>query len=172
MELKKTLEKGHSKAQTNAIVSYIGNNKNRFKALVKVYLEGPYRITQRAAWVLSYAVENHPALIHPHLKEIIDFLEQPGIHDAVKRNTMRLFQFIEIPKKYEGKILDLGFGYLQDRKEALAVRVFSMSVVARIISDQPDLQKELRILLEDELAYAQPAFLSRAKKVLKQLPKH
>jgi hypothetical protein len=170
MDLKKTLEKGHSKTQTNAIVSYIGINKNRFKALVKVYLDGPYRITQRAAWPLSYAVEAHPSLIIPHLKQIIDFLEQPGIHDAVKRNTMRLFQFIKIPKRYEGKILDLGFGYLQNRKEALAVRVFSMAVVARIIADQPDLQKELRILLEDELAYAKPAFLSRAKKVLKQLP--
>jgi hypothetical protein len=99
MDLKKTLEKGHSKTQTDAIVSYIGNNKNRFKVLVKVYLEGPYRITQRAAWPLSYAVENHPGLIVPHLKQIIDFLGKPGIHDAVKRNTMRLFQFIEIPAK-------------------------------------------------------------------------
>lgn len=169
MDLKKTLEKGHSKTQTDAIVSYIGNNKNRFKALVKVYLEGPYRITQRAAWPLSYAVEKHPGLIVPHLKQIIAFLEQPGIHDAVKRNTMRLFQFIEIPTKYEGKILDLGFGYLQNRKEALAVRVFSMAVVARIITDQPDLQRELKILLEDELAYAKPAFLSRAKKILNKL---
>jgi hypothetical protein len=170
MDLKKTLERGHSKTQTDAIVSYIGNNKNRFKALVKVYLDGPYRITQRAAWPLSFAVEKHPGLIAPHLKQIIDFLEQPGIHDAVKRNTMRLFQFIQIPAKYKGEILDIGFGYLQNRKEALAVRVFSMAVIARIITDQPDLQKELKLLLEDELAYAKPAFLSRAKKLLKQLP--
>jgi hypothetical protein len=169
MDIKKTLEKGHSKAQTNAIVSYIGANKNRFKALVDVYLEGPYRITQRAAWPLSIAVEKCPSLISPHLKRIIDFLHQPGTHDAVKRNTMRLLQFIEIPSGLQGKVLDICFEYLQDRKQAIAIRVFSMTVSSQITEGQADLQKELRILIEDELPYAKPAFVSRAKKVLKKL---
>ena len=98
MDLKKMLQKGHSKAHSNAIAYYIGNNANRFKALVEVYLNGPYRITQRAAWPLSICVERWPYLIAPHLKRILDYLHEPDIHDAVKRNTVRLLQFIDIPK--------------------------------------------------------------------------
>lgn len=163
------LQKEHTKAQSNAIAYYIGNNANRFKALVKVYLNGPYRITQRAAWPLSICVERWPYLIVPHLKKILDYLHKPNIHDAIKRNTVRLLQFIHIPKKYHGQVADICFEYLQDRKTAVAIRVFSMTTLSHIIKDQPDMKKELRMILEDQLPYGSPAFKSRAKKVLKEI---
>jgi hypothetical protein len=169
MDIKKTLEKGHSKALAIAIVSYIGSNKKQFKALVDLYLKGPYRITQRASWPLSIVAEKHPSLIVPHLKQILDFLHHPGTHDAVRRNTMRLLQFVVIPKKLQGKVVEICFQYLQDKKQAIAIRVFSMSVLCDITVGHPELQKELRILIEDELPFAKPAFISRAKKVLKKL---
>ena len=171
MDLKKMLEKNHSKTQSNAIAYYIGNNANRFKALLKVYLDGPYRITQRAAWPLSICVERWPYLIDPHLKKILDYLDKPGIHDAVRRNTMRLLQFIDIPKRYHGRVANLCFAYLQDRKTAVAIRVFSMTVLSHIIKDQPDIKKEFVMILEDELPYGSAAFLSRAKRVLKEIAK-
>jgi hypothetical protein len=169
MDIKKMLEKGHSKAQVIAIVSYIGSNKNRFKALVYLYLKGPYLITQRASWPLSIAAEKDPSLILPHLKHLVKFLHHPGVHDAAKRNTMRLLQFVVIPKRLQGKVADICFEYLADKKQAIAIRVFSMSVLSEITVGHPDLQKELRILIEDELPYAKPAFVSRAKRVLKKL---
>lgn len=163
------LQKGHSKAHSNAIAYYIGNNANRFKALVKVYLNGPYRITQRAAWPLSICVERWPYLIAPHLKRILDYLHEPDIHDAVKRNTVRLLQFIDIPKKYHGQVAEICFEYLQDRRTAIAIRVFSMTTLSHIIKDQPDMKNELRMILEDNFPYGSAAFKSRAKKVLKEI---
>src|SRR5687767_3237480 len=123
MDLKKSLNLGHSKLQTSEIVGYVGGRQDRFNKLVKVYLEGPYRITQRAAWPLSICVEKWPYLADPHIKNLIFFLEKTVVHDAVKRNTVRLFQFIEIPKRYHGKVATLCFNYLQDRKVAVAIRV-------------------------------------------------
>jgi len=73
MDFEKMLQKGHSKAQTNAIASYIGINKKRFKVLVKVYLEGSFLITQRASRPLSICVDLEPHLIDPHLKKILDY---------------------------------------------------------------------------------------------------
>jgi hypothetical protein len=81
MDLKKMLQKGHSKTQTNAIVEYIGINPIKFKALVEVYLKGPYKTTQRAAWPLSICVKREPSLIYPHLKKVLNFLQVPDIHD-------------------------------------------------------------------------------------------
>ena len=51
----------------------------------------------------------------------------------------------------------------------MAVRVFSMSVLARIAHDQPELKNELKIMIEDQLPFGSAAFLARARKVLKQL---
>lgn len=167
MDLTKALLKEHSKAQMTKIVDYVGQNKARFKVLVEVYLAGPYRVTQRAAWPLSYCVERHPSLVIPHLKRLLEFLNKPGIHDAVKRNTLRLLQYCELPKRLHGRVADLCFQYLQSKREPIAVKAFSLTVLQRIVEVQPELGTELKIIIEDQLPYASPAFRSRAMKVLK-----
>jgi hypothetical protein len=169
MDLKKRLDLGQNKLQTCEIVDYVNGNPNRFKELVEIYLKGPFRITQRAAWPLSIAVEKWPYLIDPHLKNILKLVRKPEVHDAVKRNTMRLLQFIEIPKRLHGDVADLCFMYLQNPKVGVAIRVFSMTVLHKIVQDQPDLKKELKIILEDQLPYGTAAFKSRAVKVLRSL---
>ena len=137
MDLAKEILKEHSKAQTNKLVDYVGNNPSHFKVLVDAYLKGPYRVTQRAAWPLSICAEKHPKLISPHLKKLLDFLSTPGIHNSVKRNTMRLLQFINIPTRYYGQVTGLCFEYLQDKKEQIAVKVFAMVVLTKIIMTNP-----------------------------------
>jgi hypothetical protein len=169
MDLKKRLDLGQSKTQTNQIVDYVNGIPIRFKELVEVFLNGPYRTTQRAAWPLSICVEKWPYLIDPHLKKILDSLQKPGSHDAVKRNTMRLLQFIVIPNRYHGKVTNLCFDYLQNPKVAVAIRVFSMTVLLNNSQSQPDIKKELKLILEDHLPFGTAAFKSRATKVLRAL---
>ncbi|HEU5292662.1 MAG TPA: hypothetical protein VFU05_18565 [Cyclobacteriaceae bacterium] len=168
MNIKKELLKEYSKKQTTKIVNYVGNSPARFKVLVQTFLAGPYRVTQRAAWPLSYCVREHPKLVNPHLKSILKMLDRKDAHVAVKRNIMRLLQDIEIPKQLYGTLIDRCFASM-DPKETIAVRVFSMSVLANIAMHEPDLKKELKIIIEDQLPYASAGFLSRARKVLKQL---
>lgn len=170
MDIKKELSKGHSKALTDKIVRYIGNDKGRFEVLVSVFLEGPHRITQRAAWPLSYAVIKNPALLDKHYKSILAMLDKPGVHDAVKRNIVRLLQFVEIPLRYQGEIIEHCFR-LMNPKEPIAVRVFSMNVLANLTQQHPDLKKELKLLIEDQLPFASAAYRSRSKKILRQLEK-
>jgi hypothetical protein len=169
MDFRKSLLKHPSKVQVNKLVTYVGSDNQRFTALVKVFLEGPYKITQRAAWVMSNCVEQHPELIKPHLKKILDYLNYKHIHNAVKRNTIRLLQYIEIPKIHYGRVVDLCFGYLLSKSEPVATKAFSITVLDKITSKEPDLRNELRIILEDQLPYAKPAFVVRAKRFLKKI---
>ncbi|HEY9046300.1 MAG TPA: hypothetical protein VIN08_10410 [Ohtaekwangia sp.] len=169
MDLRQEILREHSKKQASKIADYVLDNRQRFKVLVDVYLAGPYRVTQRAAWPLGLCVERNPVLIKPHLKRIIDYLEQPDIHDAVKRNTMRLLQFCDIPSRHHGQVVSLCFQYLQDGREPVAIKAFAMTVLHQLIQTIPDLKKELKIILEDQLPYASPAFTVRARKILKQL---
>ena len=80
-----------------------------------------------------------------------------------------MFQFIDIPRAYQGDVAAVCFEFLMNPKEPIAVRVFSMTVLANLAKLLPDLQGELRIVIEDQLPYSSPGFMSRAKKVLKNL---
>jgi hypothetical protein len=169
MDLVEVILREHSKAQALKISKYVGADPRKFKLLVDIFLKGPYRVTQRAAWSLNLVVEQHPAIVTPHLKRILDHLNQPGIHDAVKRNTMRLLQFIDVPKTYQGRVADICFTFLKHRNEAVAIRVFAMTVLANISAQNPELKPELKIIIEDQLPYESPAYVSRARRLLKGL---
>lgn len=169
MNLLKEILKEHSKAQTSKIVKYVGRDQSRFDELIKLFLKGPYRVTQRAGWPISNLVIRHPEFIKPHLRKVLDILSKPGIHDAVKRNITRLLQFITIPKKFQGAVVDICLEYLANPKEAIAVRVFSMTVLTNLAMENPELKNEIVPLIEDQLPFASAGFRSRAKRTLKQL---
>ena len=151
------------------LVDYVGVNANLFKALIDTYIGGPYRITQRLAGPLNHIAVMRPALLKPHFRQLAAALEGPSASTALKRNTIRLFQFVPIPTRRQGQILDIAFRFLQDKRESIAVKVFSMSVLETLSADSPELSQELRIIIEDQLPYSGPAFRSRATKILKRL---
>jgi hypothetical protein len=169
MNLVEIIEKGHTVAQRDKVVKYVGESPARFAELVRVFLKGPYRVTQRAAWPLSFCVESHPDLVTPHLRVLLKNLKKEGQHDAVKRNTMRLLQFIDIPKSLQGEAANACFDLLSNAKEPIAVRVFAMTVLANIALKQPELRNELIPMIEDQMPYGSAAFVSRGRKTLKLL---
>src|ERR1700749_5333372 len=102
MILREQLLKEHSRAGCDRIVRWVGGRQERFDELFRLFLTDEYRVVQRAAWPVSYCVINHPVLIKKHFSNLVKNLRKPGIHDAVKRNSVRLLQSVDIPKRYQG----------------------------------------------------------------------
>src|SRR5436305_14770376 len=98
---------------------------------MNLFLNEEYRIIQRAGWPLSYIVEEHPDLIQKHLKKLIDNLSKPKIPEAVVRNSIRILQFVEIPAKYHGKIIDLCINYLRDNNTPAAIKAYSLIILKK-----------------------------------------
>ena len=169
MNIREILKAEHSRSSALKIAQYIGNDPNRFKELVEVFAEGPKKIMQRASWPLRIVVLENPRLVSPYLKLFLTLCNQPDAADAVRRNTMNMLQYIEIPPRFQMQVIDMAFSFLQRKREPIAVKVFSMSVIARLAANLPDLKKELRIVLEDSLPYSSPGFISRARKVLREI---
>jgi len=168
MNLRNTILQEHSKKHTVKIVNYIGNNQQRFDELIKLFLGNEYRVTQRAAWPLSYCVQAHPNLIRKHLKKIILNMKK-SVHPAVKRNTVRFLQNMDIPENLQGITTDICFEMLNSKNEPIAVKVFSMTVLSNISKSHPGLSKELKLSIEAQLPYASTGFQNRANKILKKL---
>ncbi|MBX2900722.1 MAG: hypothetical protein KF775_13795 [Cyclobacteriaceae bacterium] len=168
MKLLETLALPPTKLQKDKVVKYVGASQHRFDELMRVFIAGPYRITQRAAWPLSYCVQVYPHLLQPHFNTITKTLSAPALPDALKRNLLRSLQFVKIPAHYQGRIATCCFAFLTGT-EPVAVKVFAMTVLADLAKDNAELKNEIIPLLEDQLPYGSAGFIARAKRVLKQL---
>lgn len=171
MDLREELLKEHSKSQTQQLAKWVGQDEDRFAELMQLFMLNEYRVPQRAAWVVGHCAAKYPHLINAYFPEMIANLKKPGIHDAVKRNTIKIFQDMEIPEEHWGALLDICFGYLADPKVAVAIRVFSMTVIWNICKKEPDLMEELKLTIEDHLEYGTAGFKSRGKRILREIGK-
>ena len=171
MDLKSAILQEHSKQQALFIRDYIGENQILFDELMTYFFSEEYRVAQRAAWVVSHCVDQHPWLIQTHLENMVHYLKNENIHVAVKRNTVRILQTIEIPEDLMGSLVDYCFKFLLDPKEAAAVRIFSMTILYNICKKEPALADELRIVIEEFMPHSTAGFKSRGKKILKGLQK-
>lgn len=154
-----------SKQNLERLASKIGDDEEQFAELMEIFFAGPYRITQWSAQLISKCCDHHPQLILPYLGRMIDLLATDA-HDAVKRNIVRTMQFVDIPEVHWDKTVEYCFRLLQSRTEPIAVKVFAMTVIANLCEKLPEIKNELRIVVEDQLPYGSPGFVSRGRKVL------
>jgi hypothetical protein len=166
VDLRATILAVHSKAQTNKIVKWVGHSQARFDELMNLFLNEEYRIIQRAGWPLSFIVEEHPDLIQKHLKKLIDNLSKPKIPEAVIRNSIRILQFVEIPAKYHGKIIDLCINYLRDNNTPAAIKAYSLIILKKFSILYQDIRQEIKTIIEDRWDIESPAFHVQARRFL------
>jgi hypothetical protein len=169
MNYRKEFEKGQSKALTTAIVNEVANSQQKMDELMQCFIDGPIRITQYAAWPMSDIAKKHPHLLLKFYPILIDLLNQKDKPDAINRNILRAFQFVEIPEKHEGNVLDISFRLLNDPSEPVAVKAFSMTVIYNLTKKYPEIKPELRASIEVLLPDGSAGIKSRGNKVLKAI---
>jgi len=166
MDIRAALLAEHSKRQTAKIVDFIGGDPARFKELMDNFLGDTYRVSQRAAWAVSNCIELHPDLVKPYYGRLLGQLERDDSHIGVRRNVVRLLQFVEVPSSYRGHVFDVCYKLFADATQPVAVRVFSMTVAANIAKGKPELLDELRLVAKEHPEAATAGFRSRARRVL------
>lgn len=166
MDIRQALLEEHSKPQTMKIVEFIGEDAGKFKELIKIFISDEYLLAQRAGWALSYCAELHPQMVKPYLGKLLDQLERNDVHDAVKRNVVRLLLYVEIPEKLLGRAYCHCVDLIDDINAPIAVRVFALLVAANISDGEPDLRRELQLIVKKHLPYAPAALRNRAGKIL------
>lgn len=168
--LREELLKEHSKPHTVFLATEIGANQEAFDELMALFLGNEYRVTQCASRVVSHCCDEQPWLLQKHLKAIIENI-QGAVHVAVKRNTLRMLQQIDIPEELLGLTAELCFNFLNSGKEPIAVKANGMTVLFNIVKKYPDLKEELRITIEEQMPFGSTGFKNRGSKILKALKK-
>jgi hypothetical protein len=163
--LRAEILKEHSKTQCNKITAWVGDDQQRFDELFNLFLNDEYKVTQRAAWPVSYCVEANPKFIKKRFGELIKNLQKPGLHNAIKRNTVKILRNIDILKKYQGDVMNLCFQFVESPTEAVAIKAFSLYVLGNLAKSYPDILPEIKLLIEEQLPNQTAAFKSSAKQL-------
>jgi hypothetical protein len=160
----------HSRRNTDRIVRWIGVDASRLAMLMKIFLGGDSLLTQRSAWVISVLGDTHPILLEPWIAKMLRKMQKPGVHDAVPRAVTRALQFMEIPARQLGNVAAACFDVLSAGKSPVAVKVNAMTVLARIARREPDLAREVRLVIEQQTQYGAGAIIARARRILPSFP--
>lgn len=172
MNIEQSLLKEHSKANTLAIVKYIGSDKKLFRELVELLQSDNQRLVQRASWPLSLVAEQTPEMVYQHLPVLLRLLNQP-LHVAYKRNLFRLLRGMKtIPEKHHSEVIGYCMRAITNIHDPAAVRAFAIHVMGKLLLVYPELANELSILLEPLTDHELPSVRSSAKHVLKQIAKN
>lgn len=158
----------HSKGQTLAVARYIGGDVDRFAAAWEVFCKGDPPLPQRMAWVLDHLTAAHPSHAVRYASSIVDRLPYMQ-HPAELRAATKILARIELPAGSEGPLLDLLFPMLMDPQVPTAIRVHAMSILYRISQREPDLKRELLLVIEEQMEEGSPGIVSRGRKLAAKL---
>ena len=159
-----------SKEHIREMAAWVGHHPERIRVLIDLLASSQKEMVQRAAWIISYVAEAHPEAVCPYLPTLAEHLNDSTAPTGLRRNVMRVMQFLPIPENLHDIVLNHAFNFLQNEKETVAVRAFSMTVIQRISVHYPELRNELKLILAHALAHQElsPGFINRAKKILVQ----
>lgn len=141
-KIESILAGGQSRKKADVVVDIILNDPSRIDELMQCFFSTELRTCQYAAWPVGILAEKHPTILLPYLPSMISNLDDPK-HNAVVRNTLRTFQFIEIPEELQSEVYDRCLAYLSNPKYPIAFTAFAMTVCANIAMLYPELKDEV-----------------------------
>ena len=171
MDLKPHLRGRNLKWNWNSITDYCVKNPSEIEKILNFCRDEETIIQQNAGAVLGKIIDKDKKVLIKHEQEILDnLLLNP--HVAVKRASMRVFQFIHLDEEIEGLLFDIAMNYVNDNEEPIAVRAFAMTVARRVCERYPELVHELippiEVMVDQKLS---SGIVNRGKRELKLLYK-
>jgi len=156
----------HSKEHALSITEFAVLSDGNFKDLMDCFMSMDIRVAQRAAWSVSWAAQKKPEIVGLYIGNLVDQLKRTDIHNAVIRNSLRILENQVIPEEFHGEVMDACFGFIQKRDTPVAIKAFSLTVLFNLSKIYPDIKNELRLIIEENIAYETAAYKSRAKKII------
>ena len=170
MDLFEMLSETNSAYNADRITHCIGDNEKYFEQLMQILFTENPSIQLRASWVVTRITDKYPHLLIPYVKRIIQHLPLFK-HTGICRNLLRQLATIPIPKSLQGKLFDISYGWLKSMEQPIAVRANCMEILYQLSIQEPDLQAELKLLMEDKVNDPSPGIRSRCQRILKKLEK-
>lgn len=170
-ELKSMIYNMMSMQEADWLATSALENPVLFSKLLEYSYSHDKKLAFRASWTISKVCDKFPAIILPHLDEIVDSLPQFE-NDSVIRSFLRILSLNDLEKlssDHHGLLADYCFTSLTDADSAIAIKAYSMEILYKLALIYPELGNELatsiRIIMEDGSA----GIVARGNMILKKI---
>ena len=157
------LSQGQSRKMADKIIGMIIDGEAQIEELMECFFSEDLRTCQRAAWPVGIIAEKKQDLLLPYLSRMVVNLDNPK-HDAVVRNTLRAFQFLDLPEDLESEVYERCLLYLSDPKYPIAFTAFGMTVCSNIAMKYPDLREEVISAIDYRMPHGSSGIRARGGK--------
>lgn len=136
--------------------------------LFQFLMKGSFRERFNASWILSHAVEKQPEILNDNHHASLILCFKTNKEGGIRRNLVRNWQY-SIPEDQQLKcdIIELAFESLTDMSQDLAVRIFSISVLEKLLKFMPEIKDEVLFVIEKAYSSAKPSYRVRADRFIK-----
>ncbi|ADR21680.1 hypothetical protein MATR_06880 [Marivirga tractuosa] len=168
MDLRTKLKTRISKEGIENLIQTVNNDRISIEEIIDLLKN---RETQfQASWLMTHLVEKTPSILnHTHISQLAKIIENTKL-EGLERNIWRILNFVEIPPKLHEGLINLAFEKLEDHKTAVAIQVFSMSVLEKLLVNKMELQLALKAVLELKMErQPTPGLRSRATKIINKI---
>ena len=170
-ELKQWILDSKTSKKRDTIVQLMLTETIVFDTVFSFLKDENQQLVQYAVGSISYAAVHQPALIKNKWKWIMEYIQNNQLHGAVRRCFLYVLENTPIPVKWHGQVIDFCFNFINKPTEKVAVKAYALTIIEKLTVLYPELIPELIGSIEMNMEHAQPAFLSRAKKILKKYRK-
>lgn len=160
----------HSRSCIDQIGEIVSQRPELFDSLWDLFLRQEDPISRRAAWAIDVLTETNNLLNTKHL-DTLTLLLPTFKHDAYKRHSLRMIERNTVSEYLAGGLLSICFQWLESALEPIAVKMYSMKILAKMAQKEPFLCRELIDIIEIQMPEATPGFRSIGIKTIKNLQK-
>lgn len=159
-----------SRLIADILVADIGQDQDRFKEMLELTLLDRYPLSMRAARIIALCTEKCPFLINSHLPLLLEKLPALKV-EGVRRGLLKILaeNQLNLNEEQTGLLTDMAFTWLEDTREAIAIRYYSMEIILQVCRLYPELKKELYFILKGLVNESSPGISSKSKAILKEL---
>ncbi len=170
MELEQLLRLEASRRNIDQIINMVIEHKELFDQLWSIYLQNKNPESRRAAWAIDLLNEMGLFINSNHVREIVAFLPKLK-HLGMKRHSLRILECKEISIDDIGTVADICFKWLEAPESSVAVKMYSMKILAKISEKEPLISRELIDIIELQMNDATPGLKNIGAKTIRQLQK-
>ncbi len=168
MTLEELLKLEQSRRNVDQVVGIIQHNPELFNNLWNIFISNREPESRRAAWAIDILNEDLSFINNNHLETLVDLLPDFR-HSGLQRHALRILERNDLPKKNQGELVSICFRLLESNEAPVAVKMFSLKILARVAMQEPDLIRELVEIIEIQIEDSTPGFKSIGGKIIKQL---
>ena len=164
MDIKKYLDEFKNKRNFTEILPFLNEDKVFRENLLKIIEDkSSYPYSEYASWIWIHLAKGNLKLVQKYYNRLVDILFNTS-NQSVLRNTLATLNHIEIESYKESELIELLFGFLENKKNKVALHVHSIYLLEKFIKKYPELSNELVLYVNLLSENASPALTVAIRK--------